>query len=45
MIRQFNPYYRIFKTAREVLNEISNSQLTRIIIMPRLQLIIEYGTD
>jgi hypothetical protein len=25
IIRQFNPHYRIFKTAREVLNEISNS--------------------
>jgi hypothetical protein len=24
IIYQFNPYYRIFKTAREVLNEISN---------------------
>jgi hypothetical protein len=24
MIRQFNPYYRIFQTAREVLSEISN---------------------
>jgi hypothetical protein len=41
MIRQFNPHYRIFKTAREVLNETSNSQSTRIIITPRLQLIME----
>jgi hypothetical protein len=45
MIRQFNPHYRIFKTAREVLNETSNSQLTRIIITPRLQLIMEHGAD
>jgi hypothetical protein len=28
-----------------MLNEILNSQLTRIIITPRLQLIIEHGTD
>jgi hypothetical protein len=28
-----------------VLNEISNSQLTRIIITPRLQLIMEHGAD
>jgi hypothetical protein len=45
MIRQFNPHYRIFKTTREVLNETSNSQLTRIIITSRLQLIIEHGAD
>jgi hypothetical protein len=45
MIRQFNPHYRIFKTAREVLNETSNSQSTRIIITPRLQLIMEHGAD
>jgi hypothetical protein len=45
MIRQFNPYYRIFQTAREVLSETSNSQLTRIVITPRLQLIIEKGAD
>jgi hypothetical protein len=45
MIRQFNSHYRIFKTAREILNEISNSQSTRIIITPRLQLIIEHGAD
>jgi hypothetical protein len=45
MIRQFNPHYRIFKTAREVLSETSNSQSTRILIMPRLQLIMEKGAD
>jgi hypothetical protein len=45
MIRQFNPHYRIFKTAREMLNETSNFQLTRIIITPRLQLIIKHGAD
>jgi hypothetical protein len=45
MIRQFNPYYRIFQTAREVLSEISNSRLTRIVITPRLQLIMEKGAD
>jgi hypothetical protein len=45
MIRQFNPHYHIFKTAREMLNEISNSQLTRIIITPRLQLIMEHNTN
>jgi hypothetical protein len=45
MIRQFNSHYRIFKTAREVLNETSNSQLTRIIITPRLQLIMEYDAN
>jgi hypothetical protein len=45
MIRQFNSHYRIFKTAREVLNETSNSQLTRIIITPRLQLIMEKRAD
>ena len=45
MIRQFNPHYRIFQTAREVLSETSNSQSTRIVIMPRLQLIMEKGAD
>jgi hypothetical protein len=45
MIRQFNSYYRIFQTAREMLSEISNSQLTRIVITPRLQLIMEKGAD
>jgi hypothetical protein len=45
MIRQFNPYHRIFQTARKVLSETSNSQLTRIVITPRLQLIIKKGAD
>jgi hypothetical protein len=45
MIRQFNPYHHIFQTAREVLSEISNSQLTRIVITPRLQLIMEKEAD
>jgi hypothetical protein len=45
MIRQFNPYYRIFQTAREVLSETSNSQSTRIVITPRLQLIMKKGAD
>jgi hypothetical protein len=45
IIRQFNPYYRIFQTARKVLSEISNSQLTRIVITPRLQLIMKKGAD
>jgi hypothetical protein len=45
MIRQFNLHYRIFQTARKVLSEISNSQLTRIVITPRLQLIMEKGAD
>jgi hypothetical protein len=45
IIRQFNFYYRIFQIAREVLSEISNSQLTRIVITSRLQLIMEKGAD
>jgi hypothetical protein len=45
MIRQFNLYYRIFQIAREVLSEASNSQLTRIVITPRLQLIMKKGVD
>jgi hypothetical protein len=45
MIRQFNFYHRIFQTAREVLSEVSNSQLTRIVITPRVQLIIKKGAD
>jgi hypothetical protein len=45
MIRQFNPYHRIFQIAREVQSEASNSQLTRIVITPRLQLIMEKGAD
>lgn len=34
MIREFNPYYHIYKTAREVLNEASESQETRTVITP-----------
>ena len=45
MIRQFNPHHRTFQIAREVLSEASNSQSTRIVITPRLQLIMEKGAD
>jgi hypothetical protein len=45
IIRQFNPHYRIFQITREMLSEASNSQLTRIIITPRLQLIMKKRAD
>jgi hypothetical protein len=45
MIRQFNPHYRLYQTAYEVLRATSNSQPTRIVISPRLNLIVERGAD
>jgi hypothetical protein len=45
IIRQFNPHYRLYQTAYEVLRATSNSQPTRIVISPRLNLIVKKDAD